>query len=183
VARDLDVRGHSLSILSWDLVRQPLCHIAKNPVHHAAPALAADHDQIGSVFHLVPDREVVVTATAWTHASPRLNNLLTGRAPKGEQTAALDAELVLSAAEGARGGVVLRDVPVFRRCPACDGTGGEWMYPCSTCEDRGVVEGEARLRVSIPPRAPDGVVLEVLLQQAGIHNLLVRLRLRVDPRF
>jgi hypothetical protein len=111
-----------------------------------------------------------------------LNNLLTGRAPKGEQTVALDAELVLSAAEGARGGVARLDVPVFRRCPACGGTGGEWMYPCSTCDDRGVVEGEERLRVSIPPRAPDGVVIEVPLQQAGIHNLLVRLRLRVDPR-
>jgi hypothetical protein len=111
-----------------------------------------------------------------------LNNLLTGRAPKGEQTVALDAELVLSAAEGTRGGVARLDVPVFRYCPACGGTGGEWMYPCSTCDDRGVVEGEARLRVSIPPRAPDDIVLEVPLQQAGIHNLLVRLRLRVDPR-
>jgi hypothetical protein len=56
-------------------------------------------------------------------------NLLTGRAPKGEQTVALDAELVLSAAEGARGGVARLDVPVFRRCPACGGTGGEWMVP------------------------------------------------------
>jgi hypothetical protein len=110
-----------------------------------------------------------------------LNNLLTARAPKGEQTVALDAELILSGAEGARGGVARLDIPVFRRCPVCGGTGGDWMYSCSTCDDRGVVAGEARLRVSIPPRAPDGVVLEVPLQEAGIHNLLVRLRLRVDP--
>jgi hypothetical protein len=29
-----------------------------------APALAADHDQIGSGFYLFPDCEVVATATA-----------------------------------------------------------------------------------------------------------------------
>jgi hypothetical protein len=42
-----------------------------------------------------------------------------------------------------------------------------------------VVEGEARLRVSIPPWAPEGVVLDVPLEPAGVHNLVVRLRLRV----
>ena len=111
-----------------------------------------------------------------------LNNLLTTRAPKGEQTVALDAELVLSGAERARGGVARLDVPVFRRCPACDGPGGHWGYHCSTCDDRGVIEGETRIRVSISPRAPDGFVLEVPLHEAGIHNLLIRLRLRVDSR-
>jgi molecular chaperone DnaJ len=109
-----------------------------------------------------------------------LHNLLPARAPKGEQTVALQTELVLSAAERARGGVVWLDVPVFRGCPACGSSGGGWLYPCATCDGRGVVEREARLRVSIPPRAPDGVVLDVPLAPAGVHNLVVRLRLRVD---
>ena len=108
-----------------------------------------------------------------------LHNVLPARAPKGEQTVALDAELVLSAAERARGGVTWLDVPVFSRCPVCGGSGGGWLYPCSACHGCGVVEGEARLRVSIPPWAPEGVVLDVPLEPAGVHNLVVRLRLRV----
>ena len=108
-----------------------------------------------------------------------LHNVLPARAPKGEQTVALDTELLLSAAERARGGVTWLDVPVFRGCPACGGSGGGLLYPCAACHGCGVVEGEARLRVSIPPRAREGVVLDVPLELAGVYNLLVRLRLRV----
>jgi curved DNA-binding protein CbpA len=47
-----------------------------------------------------------------------LHNLLTARASKAERLQALDAELVLSAAEVERGGVVRLGVPVFLDLPA-----------------------------------------------------------------
>jgi hypothetical protein len=109
-----------------------------------------------------------------------LHNVLPARAPKGEQTVALDTELLLSGAEHARGGVTWLDVPVFRACSACGGSGGGWLYSCASCHGCGVFEGQARLRISIPPGEPEGVVLDVPLEPAGVHNLLVRLRLRVD---
>jgi len=108
-----------------------------------------------------------------------LHNVLPARAPKGEQTVALDSELLLSGAERARGGVTWLAVPVFRGCSGCGGSGGGWLYPCPACHGCGVVEGEARLRISIPPREPEGVVLDVPLEPVGVHNLRVRLRLRV----
>jgi molecular chaperone DnaJ len=110
-----------------------------------------------------------------------LHNLLTARASKAERLQALDAELVLSAAEVERGGVVRLGVPVFRTCPRCGGTGGDWLYSCPTCDDRGVVETEAPVRVHIPPRVWDGTILELPLRDVGIHNLHVRLHLRIDP--
>jgi DnaJ-class molecular chaperone len=72
-------------------------------------------------------------------------------------------------------------VPVFRTCPRCGGTGGEWLYSCPTCDDRGVVEIEAPVRVRIPPRVWDGTILELPLRD-GIHNLHVRIHLRIDQR-
>ena len=54
------------------------------------------------------------------HPSPEelldrvLHNLLTGRATKGERLQALDAEVILSAGEAARGGLLRLGVPVFR---------------------------------------------------------------------
>jgi molecular chaperone DnaJ len=110
-----------------------------------------------------------------------LHNLLTARASKAERLQALDAELVLSAAEVERGGVVRLGVPVFRTCPRCGGTAGDWLYSCPTCDDRGVVETEAPVRVHIPPRVWDGTILELPLRDVGIHNLHVRLHLRIDP--
>jgi hypothetical protein len=35
--------------------------------------------------------------------------------------------------------------------------------------------------VRIPPRVWDGTVLELPLRDVGIHNLHVRLHLRIDP--
>lgn len=109
-----------------------------------------------------------------------LHNLLTARAGKGERLQALDAELVLSAAEVERGGVVRLGVPVFRTCSHCGGA-GDSLYSCRTCDDRGVLETEAPVRVHIPPRVRDGTILELPLRDVGIHNLHVRLHLRIDP--
>jgi hypothetical protein len=119
-----------------------------------------------------PSREDILTLL--------LHNVLPARAPKGEQAVALDTELLLSGAERARGGVTWLEVPVFRACSLCGGSGGGWLYPCATCHGCGVFEGQARLRVSIPPGEPEGVMLDVPLEPVGVHNLLVRLRLRVD---
>ena len=110
-----------------------------------------------------------------------LHNLLAERASKGERLQALDAELVLSDAEATRGGTVRLGMPVFRTCPHCRGAGGDWLHPCPVCDDQGVVETEAPVRMRIPPRARDGMFLELPLDRVGIHNLYVRLRLRVDP--
>ena len=110
-----------------------------------------------------------------------LHNLLTARASKAERIQALDAELVLSTTEVERGGVVRLGVPVFRTCPRCSGAACDWLYSCPTCEGRRVVETEASVRVHIPPRVCDGTVLELPLRDVGIHNLHVRLHLRVDP--
>jgi molecular chaperone DnaJ len=136
---------------------------------------------------LAPDPMSIPHRFRRVHPSPEelldrvLHNLLTARATKGERLQALNAEVVLSAGEAARGGLVRLGVPVFRSCPRCGGTGGNWLSRCATCDDRGVIEAETPVGVRIPPRVGDGTVLEVPLDAAGVHNLYVRLHLRVDP--
>ncbi len=112
----------------------------------------------------------------------RLLRNFTGRGvPKGERLEALNLEVILSPEEALRGGVVPLRVPVFYPCPRCGGSGREWLFPCTYCWEQGMVEEEETVRVRIPPLVRDGTVLEVPIRGLGIHNLYLRLYVRIAP--
>jgi molecular chaperone DnaJ/curved DNA-binding protein len=100
--------------------------------------------------------------------------------PKSEQLEALNVEVLLTREEAARGCIVPVGVPVFTSCPHCAGTGRDWIFPCAYCLQQGVVEGEACVRVRIPPMAPQGSTYELPLQGLGIHNFFLRLHVFVE---
>jgi molecular chaperone DnaJ len=100
--------------------------------------------------------------------------------PKSEHLESLNFEVVLSPEEASRGCVVPIDVPVFRRCPQCAGSGHDWVFPCAYCQQQGMIADEERLPIRIPPMAPSGSIYEIPLRGLGIHNFYLRLHIFVE---
>ena len=104
----------------------------------------------------------------------------TGRdAPKAERPEGLTAEIILSPYQAQRGGRLPLNVPVAFPCPACAGTGRVWSYRCRQCGGRGVMEAEKSLTVRIPAGVRSGSVFEVPLTGLGIHNMYLRILIRI----
>jgi hypothetical protein len=106
-----------------------------------------------------------------------LRNLL--GLPKAPRAEALNIDIVLSPHEAQVGTGLPLSIPSFARCPACGGRGVTWPWPCSHCDGRGWTELRRSVEVRIPPITSSGV-LEVPLSDLGIHNLYLRLHLRVE---
>lgn len=110
----------------------------------------------------------------------RILRNFTGRdLPKAEHLEPLDFEVVLTPEEAARGGSVPIEIPVFRTCAACRGTGRDWLFACPNCAGRGLTAEERVIEIPILPISRAPAVFEVPLNCLGIRNLYVRLHLRV----
>jgi molecular chaperone DnaJ len=85
-------------------------------------------------------------------------------------------ELHLNAAEAARGGTAVVELPLPILCPTCGGVarpGGVW---CRRCEHAGRVTETVAVVVPIPPAARDGLIVTATLRQAGGSPQRARLR-------
>jgi DnaJ-class molecular chaperone len=138
----------------------------------------------------VPPEPLVPEPLQWRHFSQmrpsrealldRLRRNFTGRnLPKGERLEALTIEIILSPDEALRGRTLLIGVPVFYPCPMCNGSGRDWLFPCVYCQQQGMVEEAETVRIHIPPLVQDGAVVALPLRGLGIHNVYVRVLVRV----
>jgi len=99
--------------------------------------------------------------------------------PKAERAEALALEVILTPEEAARGVIVPIAVPRLHECPDCGGAGHIWLFPCPSCAHEGVIAGEEIVQAAIPPVAGPAAVIEWPLRGLGIHNLYLRLYVRV----
>jgi len=109
---------------------------------------------------------------------PRLSGPIERLTESGAAQLAADGvlELHLNAAEAARGGTALVELPLPILCPTCGGVarpGGVW---CRRCEHAGRVTETVAVVVAIPPAARDGLVVPATLRQAGGSPQRARLR-------
>jgi molecular chaperone DnaJ len=100
--------------------------------------------------------------------------------PKSERLEALNIEVLLSPEEAAQGVTVPLSVPAFYRCPQCAGSGRDWLFPCLDCHGEGTIEEEETVSVRIPAMIPDRAVIEVRIHGLGIHNVCLRLHVRIS---
>jgi DnaJ-class molecular chaperone len=100
--------------------------------------------------------------------------------PKSERPEGLTFEVILTPDEAVRGVHVPIGIPRVHSCPMCGGTGRVWLFPCRSCREQGVVQTEEVLRVPIPPLVRPGSMIEVPLHGLGIHNLYLRLHVRIE---
>lgn len=129
----------------------------------------------GSIF----DRAANVQPSLGELFECYIRNFTGSSSPKADQEEGLNIEVVLTAEEAVRGGVLPITVPVYEPCPSCQGTGVDWPFRCLTCGGTGLVEERETVRVRIPPRSRPGTVIELPLRGLGIHNLYLRIHLLV----
>jgi len=96
---------------------------------------------------------------------------------KAEREEGRNIEVVLTPEEASRGGVLPVTVPVLRECPACQGTGEDWPFPCLECHAQGLVEVRETIRINIPPGTRSATVFELPLRGLGVHNFYLRVHI------
>lgn len=109
-----------------------------------------------------------------------LRNFIDIEAPKSEGLDSLNVEVLLTREEASRGCLVPVGVPVFSLCPHCSGSGRVCLFPCTFCQQEGVVETGRTVQVPVPPMVRPGSILEMPLQGLGIHNFYLRLHVHVE---
>ena len=99
---------------------------------------------------------------------------------KSERPEELTFEVLLSADEARRGGVISVGVPTFHPCSVCKGGGRDWMLSCFECRGLGRIDSERRVNVPFPPQVWSGTLIEVRIREFGITTQYLRLYLVVD---
>jgi hypothetical protein len=108
-----------------------------------------------------------------------LQNFTERETSKTVQLASLTVEVRLSPYEALQGVMVPLGIPVFVRCAICGGSGRDWYTLCLSCQGQGMVETAHTVHVRIPPRVREGTIVEVPVHQLGIHNVFVRVHIRI----
>ncbi len=112
---------------------------------------------------------------------PRLSGVIERLTEAGAAHMAADGvlELHLNAAEAARGGTAVIELPLSIVCPTCGGVARPRGVWCLRCEHAGRVTEKVTVVVVVPPAARDGLVVGATLRQGGASGQ--RARLRVAP--
>jgi molecular chaperone DnaJ len=110
------------------------------------------------------------------HLRRNFSNLET---PEAERAEPLNFELILSPEEARQGVLVPFQVPLFLTCIRCGGMGREWLFPCEECGGEGRIIKRDAVHVRVPAGVRDGSVIELSLARLGIHNLWLRVHVRV----
>lgn len=161
---------------------QGLCHAEGKTEVREEPILAGMQGQedaslpvamspLREFATLYPPTEVTLMAV--------LRNFVRAETQPDEPMKSVNVQVVLSPDEAARGGIATIGVPVYYPCAVCGGSGQDWLLPCEPCQAQGMVEEEETVRVRIPARVGDYTLIEKPVRGLGLHNLYLRLYVRV----
>jgi molecular chaperone DnaJ len=90
-------------------------------------------------------------------------------------------EVILSPQEAINGGLFPIKVPVFENCPRCHQTGFRASLFCPDCNGRGYRQAEREFYLSIPPRTSHGTEATVSLEDIGLPDANLFVRVHIDP--
>ena len=100
----------------------------------AAPIARAPMSTFGPVESVRPSFEAMYDRF--------LRNFTGVGIPKSEHLEGLNIEVVITHEEARQGCLVPIGVPAFRRCSYCGGSGRDWLFPCLSCQQQGMIEDE-----------------------------------------
>jgi molecular chaperone DnaJ len=109
-------------------------------------------------------------------------NLTEATADERRYPDGLDLQVVLSAAEALKGGILQLTVPSCSPCRQCGGAGREGLFPCALCDGEGLRQETETLRVRVPENVGDGRQINVPLRGLGPHNFYLCVRIRVPVK-
>lgn len=90
-------------------------------------------------------------------------------------------EVILSPSEAMHGGLFPIRVPVIEACPRCDQTGYWDAFYCPECNGHGYRQAEREFSLSIPPRSGHGKEATVSLEDIGLPDVNLYVRIQIDP--
>jgi molecular chaperone DnaJ len=99
-----------------------------------------------------------------------------------EPLQSLNVEIRISREDALRGGRMRLMVPARLECPVCRGRGGIGYYRCWKCGGAGVVQGEFPVTLTYPPGVANRHVVQLPLDNFGIHDLYLNIIFRVGER-
>jgi DnaJ-class molecular chaperone len=163
---------------------QGLFHAEGKAAAQGEPIIAGAQGQYGvSLPVLVSPLQGLATIYPLIEATlaEALRNFIRPGAQTAEPMKSVNVQVVLSPDEAARGGIATISVPVYYPCTVCGGSGQEGLFPCSTCQAQGMLEEDETVRVQIPAMVGDYTLIEKPVRGLGLHNLYLRLYVRVMP--
>jgi molecular chaperone DnaJ len=90
-------------------------------------------------------------------------------------------EVVLSRYEAHRGGLFPIRIPVLQQCPQCDRDIAWSVSTCPACHGHGYVQAYRGFSLSIPPRTSHGTQVTLSLEDIGLKDTRLYVRVHVDP--
>ena len=90
-------------------------------------------------------------------------------------------EVILSPSEAMNGGLFPIKVPVIEICPRCHQTGFMESLFCPDCSSRGYRQAEREFSLSIPPRTSHGTEATISLEDIGLPDANLFVRVHIDP--
>jgi len=90
-------------------------------------------------------------------------------------------EAILSSEEAKRGGLFPVSVPVIEPCPRCNKTGYVDAFFCPVCSGIGRVTSERTFSLRIPPHARHGTVIRLSMEDIGLKDAWLYVRVLIDP--
>jgi molecular chaperone DnaJ len=90
-------------------------------------------------------------------------------------------EVILSPGEAMNGGLFPIRIPVIEACPRCDQTGYWNAFYCPECSGHGHRQAEREFSLSIPPRTEHGTEATVSLEDIGLADVNLFVRIHIDP--
>jgi DnaJ-class molecular chaperone len=100
--------------------------------------------------------------------------------PKTGGPGGLTVEVILTPEEATREVEVPIAVPGVESCFECGGSGRVWLFPCASCRGQGRIVTERIVRIPVPPLVRPESIIEMPLHGLGIHNLYLRLYVRIE---
>jgi DnaJ-class molecular chaperone len=108
-----------------------------------------------------------------------LRNFTGRQVPKSERLDALNLTVNIPPDLATLGGILELAVPVFYPCPECRGDGHNGLYACFACGTTGMMEEDQPVQLRLSAPVHDGETFDVPLRGLGIHNLFLRVTIRV----
>lgn len=116
----------------------------------------------------------------WTDLFEQLRRRLEG-GQFAARRATPHVELVLSAAEAARGGDFMLSLPLAIDCRWCGGSGRQYFGCCPACGGRGTQPQQVTVGLHVPPGVGNDCLAEVSLDRYGLAGRSLLVRFYVEP--
>ncbi len=92
----------------------------------------------------------------------------------------IEVQVRLTPTQARRGGYVRLSIPVQSRCSTCRGYGRVGPYRCRRCLGDGFIAAEYPLQLSFPPGIGHHQIIDLALDQVGLHNLGLRVHFVIE---